>query len=76
MKQPQLSTQSEVLCRVEFFRSTIAADRARWYAEDMMRWKEQFRVARLFYKNSYRCIHETIHQLQERRAAQARGKRS
>jgi|HubBroStandDraft_2_1064218.scaffolds.fasta_scaffold04576_6 hypothetical protein len=65
VEQPLLSTHGEFPNREVICRRTIAADRTRWYALDMMRWKEQFRVARLFSNKSYRCIHETLHQLQE-----------
>ena len=39
----------------------------------MMRCKHEFRVARLFLRSPYRCIHETFHQLQARRGTQAGG---
>jgi hypothetical protein len=62
--------------RHEMFRTVIAARSARWYALNMMRCTEHPRVARLFCRNTYRCIHETVYQLQECRAAQVRRKRS
>ena len=51
---------------MEIFRAAIAARRSRWYALNMMRCKKQPRVAPAsFCRNSYRCIHETVDQLQE-----------
>jgi hypothetical protein len=64
--QPRMSTQESLLAPVEILSTAIAARSPRWYPLNMMRCQEQTRVARLFCKNSYRCIHETVDQLQER----------
>ncbi len=65
-EQAEMSTRSRGLTDAEIRGSAIAARNPRWYALNMMRCQVLPRVARLFCKNSYRCIHETIDQLQKR----------
>jgi hypothetical protein len=74
--QPRKSTQEGYPAQIDILLTTIAALGLRWYPFNMMRCQEQPRVSCLFCKNSYRCIHETFDQLQERRAAQTSRKRS
>src|SRR5579859_4647208 len=75
VERARMSTQPEIwpcnlLAHVFFSCGAIAGCGARWYPVNRMRNKDRTRVARRFCKISYRCIHETVHQLQEPRARQ------